>query len=492
MRREGRGLGRARDTGLVPSLGVLAVFVAGCVAVGGLGCAAERADDVALYRAISDPPGDVPERSGAVEVTLERALRLTASHNERLAQQGERYVQALADRQRSAAALLPTFELFARTNLRENTGEGVAQTALGVNGQYRLLTGLSDLREVDAAELEARAERWLILDLRETLLLQTARSYYAALRAERLAQVLESSVRVQQARLDDARARNEVGFTRPLDVAQIEAQVSRTRGQLLAARGTAREARAALTLLTNAPMEGLALTDGFAPEARAPQLEELRALARRHRQDLLAARAQAEAERRRVDAAIGQYAPGLTVNLDAFLLQTPDDSPASIASLIQVRVPILSAGRIEADIRGAWSVFREAVLEYRLRARSADADVETNLALLEASIARLEEFRTQVRAAREALELAEAAYEAGLGTNLERVTAQDQLLSAELEQVSEEFQLKLLTLALRRACGLLAADRIGAPMPEVGPEELRAPEAPLLDREAPGAEEGER
>ncbi|MDX2017731.1 MAG: TolC family protein [Planctomycetota bacterium] len=460
--------------------GMVALLAAAIVLL--IGCTADQAGDVALYRGISDPPGGAPARLPSEALSLQDALKFTAMYNERIAQQGERYVQALAERQRAASALRPTLELFSETSLRENTGEGIAQTAVGFGAQYRLLTGLSDLREVDASEARVRAGRWLILDLRETLLLETARAYYEVLRAERLAMVLESSVRAQSARLEDARARNEVGFTRPLDVAQIEAQVSRTRAQLITAEGNAREARATLALLTNLDVEGIALSDGFGVPVDVPGRAGLIALAHRHRQDLLAARAQADAARSDVDAAIGQYAPSIGVNLEAFLLQEPDDSPAAIASLIQIRVPIFSAGRIEADIRGAWSVFREAALEYRARARAATADVDAVLAQLRASRARLEEFSTQVRVAREALTLAEASYEAGLGTNLERVTAQDQLLSAELEQVSEEYQVKLLTLALRRACGMLAVEHIGAVLPATEEWERSAPDAPLIDR----------
>ncbi|MDX2131583.1 MAG: TolC family protein [Planctomycetota bacterium] len=467
---------------------VLAAGLAGCAAT-------HRHDaDVELYRRVSDPPGGVPLHEAGADLTLEHALRLASAHNEQLAQQGERYVQALAERQRRAAALKPTFDLVGGTSLRENTGDGIVQTTVGATGQYRLLTGLSDLRSVEASEARARSSRWLILDLRETLLLQTARAYYEVLRAERLGAVLESSVATQMARLEDARARNEVGFTRPLDVAQIEAQVSRTRAQLITARGNALDARATLALLTNADVARSRLTDEFRAPADAPARDTLLALAHEHRQDVLAARAEVDAARREVDAAIGQYAPTLTIDLETFVLQTPDDSASAIASFIQLRVPLFSAGRIEADIRAAWSVFREAVLEHRLRTRAAVADVDSALARLGASRARLEEFRTQVRAARDALTLAEASYQAGLGTNLERVTAQDELLSAELEEVSEGFEHTLLTLELRRACGLLATEQIGSPRPQADDGEAEVPDAPALDRRRvpPAREDGGR
>lgn len=451
------------------------------------GCATDQGADVAAYRAISDPPGEPPRHGAQAPLTLEQALRLTAARNEQLAARGEEYVQALAERQRLAAALRPTIDLFSQTRLRENTGQNaVAQTDLGVSGQYRLLTGLGDLRNVNAADARIRSRSWLVLDLRESLLLQAARAYYETMRAERLTEVFESSVRAQLARLEDAKARNEAGFTRPLDVAQIEAQVSRTRAQLISARRQAQEARATLALLTNADVGGSPLVDGYQlPAADDDQdRDTLVGVAERHRQDIVAARNEADAARFGVDAAISQFAPTLSINLDYFLLQSPDDSASVIAGLVQLRAPVFSAGRIEAEVRAAWSVFRQRVLEYQQRVREARRDVELAHVQLQASRARVLELETQVTVARQALALAEASYQAGLGTNLERVRAQDELLLAELDAASESFDTKIASLALRRACGLLAADRIGAPWPQIPPDERDPPVSPFLDRPA--------
>lgn len=449
-------------------------------------CATDQAADVAEYRRISDPPGAVDARAMAAPVqslSLREALVLTAARNEQLSQSGEQYVQALARRQRAASSLWPSVDLFSNVALRESTAnQSVAQTDLGINGQYRLLTGLGDLRNVEASDALVRAREWIILDLREALLLQTAQAYYEAMRAERLVGVLESSVTAQIERLNDVDARNQVGFARPLDVSQVQAQVSRTRSQLIAARRQTLLARSALSLLTNADVGGATLSDGFDMHDDQRFVEDMVAVALMTRQDLVAARNQADAARRLVDVAIGQYYPSIGVNLNYFLVRAPDDSLASIASLIEVRLPLLSAGRIEAQVREAWSVFREAVLEYRLRAREARRDVEVAWARLQASRAAADEFRTQVAVARETLMLSEASYQAGLGTNLERVTAQDELLAAELDATSEEFITKTSRLALLRAMGLLSADLIDASIPSpTSLETAPVPDSPFVD-----------
>lgn len=445
------------------------------------GCATDQGSDVAAYRAISDPPGELPTLAPGEELSLRKALQLTSAYNEQLSSQGERWVQALADRQRLAASLKPTVDLFARSSIRENTGnDGVSQTDVGVNGQYRLLTGMGDLRSVQAADARIESERWLILDLRESLLVQVARAYYDALRAERLVVVLENSEQAQSARLSDARARNEAGFTRSLDVAQIDAQVSRTRALLIVARRQVGEARSVLRFLTNADTATSALVDEYSAPLPPAELQDFHALAGTHRQDVMASRAEADAARQIVDAAIGEYAPSLTVNLDYFLLRSPSPDLTSIAGLLELRVPLFSAGRIEAEVRDSWSVFRERVLDYRSRRRQAIRDVETAHLRLLAAVRLADELQTQFRVAGEAFELAEVTYRAGLGTNLERIVAQDQLLSAELEAVSNEFDIKTAYLELLRAAGVLSHEITGTPIPD--PPLYEEPTSPFLDR----------
>lgn len=448
----------------------------------GAGCATDQHADVDLYRAISDPPGELPVREQGVPLTLDEALRLTAAYNEQLGARGEEYVQALAERQRAASALRPTLGLFADAGLRENSSDdGIGQIDAGLTGQYRLLTGMGDVSNIDASDSRIRSRYWLILDLRETLLLETARAYYETLRAERLVGVLSSSVETQLARLDDARARNEAGLARPLDVSQIEAQVSRTRTSLLTAERQALEARATLSLLCNADLRKSTLSDGFEPHAEQRGTDELLGLAVHHRQDIVSARNEASRALALVEVAASQYSPAVTVNLDTFLLSVPDDSASSIISLLQLRMPLFSGGRIEAEVRSAWSVFRQRVLDYRLRVREARRDVETASAQLDSSLARVQELQTQVAIASMTLALAEASYQAGLGTNLERITAQDQLLTAELEAASEVYTTKIADLALRRACGLLSSGLLGSALPELSEEDRVVIESPALD-----------
>ena len=71
----------------------------------------------------------------------------------------------------------------------------------------------------------------------------------------------------------------------------------------------------------------------------------------------------------------------------------------------------------------------------------------------------------KVAAAAEALRQAERLYGAGLGTNLDRITAQDQLLSAQLSLASEEFNYKVFYLNLERSMGRIPLPETVEPPP---------------------------
>jgi outer membrane protein TolC len=445
--------------------------------------------EVDQYQSVTDLPP--PEFAPGANLSLQDAVRLCNAYNERLAIQGEQYLRSLIARRRAVADLIPTLDVFGDLTLREHTSTGrTSSFDAGFEGQYTLFTGLSDLRDVDAAEADARAQRWLLLDLREVLMLETVRSYYNVLQAERLVAVLESSSAAQEERLRDIRGRRAVGFARPLDVAQIESQSADTKVTLLDAKNAVARARSALTLLTGVEVHASRLTDSFDPPASSPALEYLLASAYQARQDLIAGKARADAERSRVDAALGEYAPSIGINIDWFLNRDTSPSDLDLSSLISINLPLFSAGRIESDIRESWSFFRQRVMEYQSIRRQIRRDVEAALADLDSSRERIRELAVQVAAADEALRQAEASYAAGLGTNLERVLAQDQLLSAQLRQATEQYTLKIASLALERACGRLSSSLAGAPEQPPTPEELVPPTSPFVRRAPASTNDG--
>jgi outer membrane protein TolC len=98
----------------------------------------------------------------------------------------------------------------------------------------------------------------------------------------------------------------------------------------------------------------------------------------------------------------------------------------------------------------------------------------------------IDQLEVRLAAAREAMGQADAAYSAGLGTNLERLIAQDQLLSAEMALTEEQFNHTVDYLRLLRTVGLL--DMSLTPLPPEGSSDPASQDVrPNPKADAPGA-----
>jgi outer membrane protein len=449
----------------------------------GMGCAVDQDKEVATYRKVLDA-ADATTRPVVYEIgqplTLAGAMQLASANSEQLAFSGEDYLQALIAKDRAAAAFFPTIALTPSYFFQDKSSGGSAGSStivtgggetfvinsggsaarnsrfdVPVTGSWNVFSGLRDVANVRRARATGEQRREELLDLQTSVLLDVARVYYEVLRSEQSVRVLENSLNVQEERLRDTRGRQEAGIARPLDVAQSQAQVSGTRVQLLQARADVRNGRSTLAFLIDAPVHAAPLPDGFDPVTDLPAMTDMlrNALASRH--DLAAAQAQVRAARQEVAGAFNQYYPSVDINANYFFSRDSSPIDSDWNGLITLNLPIFTAGLIHADVRTAWSRYRQAALFQRQLQRQIDLDIRTALENLSSTLARLDELRVQTTAAREALRQANESYRAGLATNLERLTAQDQVLSAELQLTSAEYDRKFFYLNLLRQLGQL-------------------------------------
>jgi outer membrane protein TolC len=451
------------------------------------GCAVDEDAEVARYRKIldRDVPGQVNFAAGE-PLTLETALLLANQHNEQLARAGEDYVQALVDKDRAAAAFYPTVSFIPSFSLADDStdrgngrsgedvgnpgdpddqaggGRGSSGRSTGdsnldvpVNLRMNLFNGFRDAANVRRTGAEIERREALLLDLQATVLLDVAQTYYQVLRSQQSADVLRNSLKVQEERVRDARGRAQAGLARNLDVAQTEAQAAGTRVSLIAAESNVRNGRTVLTFLTNAPVADSALVDELALPPQLPTLDDALSQAASTRQDLVAATAGVQAAAQSVQQSVGQYYPSVTLNVNQFLYResSPDDSNWN--SLISANLPLFTGGVIHANVRAALSRLRQAKLDESLARREVEQDVRLAYEDFAASAQRMQALRVQLAAARTALNQAEQSYRAGLGTNLDRLSAQDQALSAELQLSSELYNQKVFYLNLLRVVGRL-------------------------------------
>ncbi len=435
------------------------LVLAGCV---------DQAKETATYRRVLEgqtPPATQPYTS-AQPLSLTRAMNLAIAHDERLSIAGEAYLQALINKDRAAAAFLPTIGIVPTWVRQKETAyatgnpliaEFVPKSAVDipVSGTLRV-SPVRDWSQIQASKLTARQQRDLLLDLKQSVLLDVAQTWYGVVEAQKRVQVLNHSLAVQQQRVRDIQAKVSAGMVRRLDLAQSQAQASDTRVQLLKAQNDVRTGRQMLAFLVGVPAVDGPLQDDLAEPA--PQHDAAAWLRRAldHRPDLQAAQVGTQAAAKQLQAAWGEYFPSVTLNLTGYLQRQSFPDDVGWTSMVQAYIPLFSAGLVYADVRDAYSQLRQARLAQQRLQRRVHKDIEVALADLDSNLAQVAELRVQVAAAQQAVRDAEAGFAAGTATNLERLTAQDRLLAAELQLTTGQIGSKVDYLMLLRLTGQLA------------------------------------
>jgi len=382
-------------------------------------------------------------------------MLLTNALHERLSVEGEGYLQALLERKRAAAAFLPTIGLQPSYLLREETGSQRTRSFDAPVVGEMSVNMVSDPARIEFADVAAVAQLALLLDAQDRLLLDAAQAHYRVVLAERAIVVLENSLAVQQQRVDDAQGRLDAGTVRPLDLSLSQSQAAQTKVALLAARREAIIGRRLLSFYTATELMDQPLADLLDVPEDAPDPVSLRRMALERRADLAAADRTIDAAAAAVRVAYGQYFPQISADLQIFLARDSEPSGLDWTSLIEINLPLFSAGLIEADVRTALSQLREAKLLRSELAREIERQVAVAIDNWIEAAERIEQLHVQVASAAAALEQATGSYNVGLATNLEQVEAQDRLLSAQLQLVSAELDRKTFYLDLRRATGTL-------------------------------------
>lgn len=432
------------------------------------GCAVNQEAEVAVWRSVLNQGAGLPTETAAnatlapdEALGLRRSLELAVRNNERLALAGEDYLQALIAKDRSYSAFLPTLA-FAPTYLREERskfGEDVVphkalDTPLTGAVQVNPVRDISASRAAGATAEERRAR---LLDGEAVVLLDVTKTFYQVLAAERQTVVLEHSVTVQERRVADTETQVRVGAARAVDLSQARAQLAQTRVSLERARTDAANSRSLLAVLLGVPVVDGPLQDDLSVPQAVWAPDDLLPLAEQRRQDLQAARSGVVAATRGLESAWGEYFPSVSLSATRFLSRESFPDDVHWSGLLGVDLPLFNAGIAHQDVRGAYSRLRQAHTLLSQTRREVLRDLRVALEDLKSDERQLGELDQEVRAAQEAVDQAEAAFSAGVFTGLDRLVAQDRLLSAQLDRTRAAFGRDVDYLRVLRAAGVLDA-----------------------------------
>jgi outer membrane protein len=308
---------------------------------------------------------------------------------------------------------------------------------------------LDGIRAAQATERSLGADEQTA---RETVLFDVKQAYFNLLTANRLLAVADENVRQNQAHLELAQGRFDVGMATRFDITQAQVQLANAELGQITARNNIAIARERLrnALGLDRPLD-FEIVDTL--DVHDLQVDDAKALdlAYEHRPELASRRLQEEALSEQIDALKKNYLPNLTG--DASYIYSGQDYPLQSSWNIgaTVNLSVFNGGLTTAQIGEARANLSS--LKYQEQSVRLQIALQVRQAVLNLGQS-LESIRVSekgVQQARENLDIAEGRYRTGVGNIIELTDAQASLTTAEGNNVQALSNYKTALAALEQA-----------------------------------------
>ena len=292
------------------------------------------------------------------------------------------------------------------------------------------------LGQARASEIDAHAARLMLSG-------NVARAYVQFGYAFAEKDVADAQLKRASASRDLVKQRVAAGIDSQMQIKQADAEVASGEQQVAVADEAIASARIALAvLLGKGPDRGLDLAH---PQVLQPAVlavpPNLPADLLGRRADLVAARWRVEAASRNVAAVKTEFLPNISLGAMAGLASSSVDNLFSLPARFYeiapaISLPIFDGGRRRADLKNADAGYDLAVAQYNSTLVGAINDVADKLSGLDSLHVQIAAQQRGVDAARQAFDLSQQRYKAGVGSYLDTLSVQQQLLSAEQRMAS--------------------------------------------------------
>jgi NodT family efflux transporter outer membrane factor (OMF) lipoprotein len=422
------------------------------------GAPADSADKGAWWKAFGDPQLDALEAKAQADSPT---LAIAAA----------RLAQARATVTAQSAGLFPSLALTSRDQrFRISANRPLANYAspnfstvqndftLGLGASYEVDLAGRVSRNVEGARASAEQSAADLANTRLVVSAELASDWYSLVTLDASLDVLDRSIALQRKALGFVDSRHELGAGTGLEVAQQQALLDNTLTQVDVQKRQRAQFEHAIATLIGAP----APTFSLPPVRRDLQPPSIPLgvpsdLLQRRPDVASAERAMAVANAQ-IGVATAAFYPSVilqpTIGEESRILGALFDAPSLVWSLgVSATQTLFDAGRTRANVDFARAGYDASVATYRRTVLVAMQEVEdgiTGVASLDRATAQA---NVAVASAQRVLDMSNARYEGGVATYLDVITAQQSLLSAQLQAAQLAGQRQLVATALVKALG---------------------------------------
>jgi len=309
------------------------------------------------------------------------------------------------------------------------------------DARIQLVQNLLDLTSIwltKAASANVRVARLTEDLVAEQVASAAALAYIEDLRAIRDVQDAQANLELSEKLSTLAHHQHAAGLATAVDLARADTRVAVDNQNLIQVQLTAYQADIRLKRVVGLPLPTnitLAETEDAVPK-EGPEEASALAQAQSDRFELRITQEQLKAETYALDAAKAGFFPTLAARADyGFSGNTPDSTARTGSIGGSLDLPILSGGLTRGQIKEAQGRQSAAQSQYDDTRIQVEEDVRLALHALSAEVDEVKAADTKVQLAERELQLSQNRYSAGLGDNVEVVTAQASLADARKSRV---------------------------------------------------------
>jgi TolC family type I secretion outer membrane protein len=348
----------------------------------------------------------------------------------------------------------------------------IANSYYILNGRTTLLSvtqpifrGGKTVADTKTAQANIKAQRAVLADTEQTVLLQAVTAYADLVRDLGIVDARRNNVRVLVQQLDATRERFRVGELTITDVSQAEARLEQAKADLVLAEAQVRIDEAAYTHVTGQKASRLGDLPLFG--AIPSTEEECVALAMDSGPKPVSAQNRITAASYGVNSALAALLP--QVNVVGFMqyqqdLQVPTDQFYQYGVRVQATVPIYQNGSEWSAVRQAKELVGQRRNELDSARRTAAETVIRAWRNLDSARSRVISFESQVKANDVALNGVRQEALVGSRTTLDVLNAEQELLNSQVNLISARHDVQVNYYGVLSGIGRLTARSLGLPV----------------------------
>lgn len=320
------------------------------------------------------------------------------------------------------------------------------------------------IAQTQSAQATVMAQRGLLMDEEQAVLLAAVTAYMDVIRDRALAGLAESNRDLIAEQLKATKARFEVGELTKTDVAQAESRLAGAESTWTKAKGDLKATLATFEEISGVP----AATELLEPNAAVPPLpmtmDEALSYADKHNPALIAAKYLEKSADRDVRTVFGELLP--EVGVTGSVAKTYDPQPGSLDDktartvMLSASIPLYEAGAVRSRVRQAKHTKRQRGFEIQDAQRQVRQDTVSKWEEWQAAKTEVVSRKAQVDASKIARNGVHAEADVGTRTILDTLDSDQEYTDAQAALVTARRNEIVARFALGKALGVLRPEAL--------------------------------